>query len=88
MQVFWGLVILALLLALLTGLVAILSRNSTVEWVMAAQLLGTSGVGILLVLGVSLPLPVLVDVALVLVVLAVLVTAVFTRRQAQRGQHD
>lgn len=62
MQLFWWGVTVLLLLALLTGLAGILWRSSTVERVMAVQLLGTSGIGILLVLGVSLPLPVLVGI--------------------------
>lgn len=86
LELFWWVVTLLLVAALLVGLAGILWRDSTVERVMAAQLLGTSGIGVLLVLGVSLPLAALVDVALVLVVLAVVVTAVFTRQRVHRGQ--
>ncbi len=88
MQMYWWTVLLLLSLALLIGLAGVFRQKSTADRVMAAQLLGTSGIGILLVLRVNLALPALIDVALVLAVLAVLVTAVLTRRQVERRLDD
>ena len=50
-----------------------------------AQLLGTGGVALLLLLSTLLALPALTDVALVLALLAVVAVASMTRREMQDG---
>ncbi|MEZ5536267.1 MAG: MrpF/PhaF family protein [Thiolinea sp.] len=82
-----------LALSLLVGLLTILWRASVTDRLLAAQLIGTVGIGVLLVLSVLLAQPALVDAALILAMLAVLVTAVFTHKQrlqqARKGSaHD
>jgi multicomponent Na+:H+ antiporter subunit F len=72
-------VILALSLAL--GLVRILLGPGTGDRMLAAQLIGTAGVGILVLLSLSLEQPALIDVALILALLAVVAAAAFTGRQ-------
>ena len=47
---------------------------------LTAQLLGTNGVGLLLLLAPLLDLPALIDVGLVLALLATVALAAFTRR--------
>lgn len=65
---------------LLVGLVPVLRAPRAAERMLAAQLLGTTGVGLLLLLAVLLDLPALRDVALVLALLAAVALAAFTRR--------
>jgi multicomponent Na+:H+ antiporter subunit F len=48
---------------------------------LAAQLFGTGGVAILLILAQAMQMPALVDVALVYALLAAITMAVFVRRQ-------
>jgi multicomponent Na+:H+ antiporter subunit F len=47
---------------------------------MAVQLMGTSGIGVLLLLGPAIGVPALVDVALVFALLAAVAIVAFTRR--------
>ncbi|MBK1700059.1 monovalent cation/H+ antiporter complex subunit F [Thiococcus pfennigii] len=76
--------LLVIALVLLATMAASLIRGvhgpAAADRMMAAQLLGTTGVGILLVLAQVLTLPALVDVALVFALLAAVATAAFTRR--------
>lgn len=65
---------------LVVGLVPVLRAPRAAERMLAAQLLGTTGVGLLLLLAVLLDLPALRDVALVLALLAAVALAAFTRR--------
>lgn len=93
MESFLLIAVVMLALSLVVGLVTILFRTSAADWLLAAQLIGTVGISILLVLSVLLAQPALVDAALILAMLAVLVTAVFTHRQRQQrtnkgGQDD
>jgi multicomponent Na+:H+ antiporter subunit F len=55
---------------------------------LAAQLFGTGGVAILLILAQAMQMPALVDVALVYALLAAITMAVFVRRQLRgaKGQ--
>ena len=69
-----------LMLGLVLGLIRVLRGPSTPDRLVAAQLLGTTGVGLLLVLAPVLGLPALADVALVLALLAVVVVAALTAR--------
>jgi multicomponent Na+:H+ antiporter subunit F len=69
-----------LLVNVLVGLARVLRRPSPAEAMLAAQLFGTTGIAILLVLAKALDAPPLRNVALVFALLAVLATATFVRR--------
>jgi multicomponent Na+:H+ antiporter subunit F len=75
---------LTLMLTLALGLVRIVVGPTAADRMMAAQLLGTAGVGILLLLAPLLAMPALVDVGLVLALLAAVAAAAFTGREAAR----
>jgi len=80
---------LALMLSLLLGLIRVLRGPSAADRLMAAQLLGTTGVGLLLLLAPVLGSAALIDVALVLALLAVVAVAALTGREVPGGQdHD
>jgi multicomponent Na+:H+ antiporter subunit F len=72
-----------LLLNVLGGLVRILIGPSRGDRMLAAQLFGTTGVAIILLLAEALDRPALRDVALVVVLLAVVNTVVFVRFAGQ-----
>ena len=61
------------------GLVRILTGPGDADRVMAAQLLGTGGIAVLLLLAKATEAPALTDVALVLALLAAFVSVAFTR---------
>ena len=69
-----------LLLAIAAGLVRILTGPTAADRMLAAQLFGTCGVAILLLLAKGLEVPVLADIALVFALLAPLATTTFVRR--------
>lgn len=71
-----------LLLSLLLGMIRALKGPSLEDRLMSIQLLGTGGVGILLLLSVSMRLEALLDVGLVLVLLAAVAAAAMTRRES------
>lgn len=71
---------LVLLLAIAAGLFRILHGPTAADRMMAAQLFGTCGVAILLLLATGLNTPVLLDIALVFALLAPLATITFVRR--------
>ena len=77
---------LALMLSLLLGLIRVLRGPSAADRLMAAQLLGTTGVGLLLLLAPVLGTVALIDVALVLALLAVVAVAALTGREVTEGQ--
>jgi multicomponent Na+:H+ antiporter subunit F len=77
---------LALMLSLLLGLIRVLRGPSAADRLMAAQLLGTTGVGLLLLLAPVLGSAALIDVALVLALLAVVAVAALTGREVTEGQ--
>lgn len=80
---------LALTLSLLLGLVRVLRGPSLADRLLAAQLLGTTGVGLLLLLAPVLGIPALVDVGLVLALLAVVAVAALTGPGKRSGvDHD
>ncbi len=58
----------------------VLTGPTAADRMMAAQLFGTCGVAILLLLAKGLDVPVLVDIALVFALLAPLATTTFVRR--------
>ena len=77
-----------LLLTLLLGLIRIWQGPRPADRILAAQLFGTTGVAILLVLASAQDMPSLREVALVLALLAVLATAAFVTREVRLDQED
>jgi multicomponent Na+:H+ antiporter subunit F len=77
--------VLALMLSLSLGLVRILLGPGTGNRMLAAQLIGTTGVGVLLLLGSLLEQAALLDVALILALLAAVAAAAFTGVQETRN---
>lgn len=75
---------LVLLLNLAAGLWRVQIGPTRADRIIAAQLFGTTGVGILLLLAPALDSPALQDVALVIALLAAMATVAFVRR-AWRG---
>ena len=69
-----------LMLNIAAGLLRILRGPSAADRMLAAQLFGTTGVAILLLLAEAQALPVLRDVALVFALLAALATVAFVKR--------
>jgi multicomponent Na+:H+ antiporter subunit F len=75
-----------LLLSLCGGMVRVIMGPSPSDRMMAAQLMGSTGIALLLVLAPVVLLPALVDVALIFALLAAVAVAAFTRRrQTKRG---
>lgn len=74
-------VALTLLLTLAAGLLRVVIGPTPTDRLMAAQLMGTTGIATLLVLAPVLRVPALVDVALVFALLAAVAAAAFTRRR-------
>ncbi|WP_147113172.1 monovalent cation/H+ antiporter complex subunit F [Tateyamaria sp. syn59] len=66
-----------LLLTALVGLIRVMRGPTTADRMLAAQLIGTSTVAILLVIGVATEAPALFDVALVFAILAAISLAAF-----------
>ncbi|MCK7544118.1 monovalent cation/H+ antiporter complex subunit F [Marinobacter bryozoorum] len=77
-----------LLLTLLLGLVRIWQGPRPADRILAAQLFGTTGVAVLLVLATVQEMPALRDVALVLALLAVLATAAFVTREVRLDKEE
>ena len=75
-----------LMLSLFLGLLRVLLGPGAGDRMLATQLIGTAGVGILLPLSLLLDQPALIDVALLLALLAAVATAAFTGQQEAR--HD
>lgn len=73
---------LAILLSLCLGLVRVWLGPDTADRLLAAQLIGTSGVAVLLLLATVSAAPALADVALVLALLAAVAVAALTAREA------
>jgi multicomponent Na+:H+ antiporter subunit F len=86
MPEFFALALLILVFALLLGLLRVLRGPGAGDRMLAAQLVGTAGVGILLLLGRLLGQPALTDVALLLALLAAVAVAAFTGRD--EGSRD
>lgn len=78
-----GLPVAAVLLAatLALGLLPMIRTAIEAERMLAAQLLGTNGVALLLLLAFLFDLPALIDVGLVLALLAAVALIAFTRRR-------
>jgi multicomponent Na+:H+ antiporter subunit F len=77
---------LGLMLSLFLGLLRVFLGPDAGDRMLAIQLIGTAGVGILLLLKVLLNQPALLDVALLLALLAAVAAAAFTGQQKTR--HD
>lgn len=77
-----------LLLTLMLGLVRIWRGPGLGDRILASQLIGTTGVAILLVLASAQQMPALRDVALVLALLAVLATVAFVTREVRLDKGD
>ncbi|MBZ5715676.1 monovalent cation/H+ antiporter complex subunit F [Nannocystis pusilla] len=76
---------LLLLLTLVAGLVRVLRGPTPADRMLAAQLFGTTGVAILLLLEEALEAAALIDVALVVALLAAVALVAFVRRSACPG---
>lgn len=74
------LIALILLFAVAAGMIRILLGPTVADRMLAAQLLGTCGLAILLVLAKGLRSPVLIDISLVFSLLVLLATMTFVRR--------
>lgn len=77
----------ALLATIIIGLVRVERGPSPADRMLAAQLFGTSGVAMLLLLSVGLDMPSLRDVALVFALLAAMTVVAFVKR-AWHGMLD
>ena len=77
---------LVLLVTMATGLIRIVIGPSPADRMMAAQLLGTSGIGVLMLLAPALGIPALIDVGLIFALLAAVSVAAFTRRRVGQDQ--
>ena len=72
---------LGVMFSLFLGLLRVLHGPGAGDRMLATQLIGTAGVGILLLLSVLLDQPALLDVALLLALLAAVTAAAFTGQQ-------
>ena len=80
---------LVLAISLGLGLVQVIRGPSIEERMMGVQLMGTTGVGLLLLLGFLLGMPASFDVAMVLALLAAVATVALTRHQkSAQPRHD
>ncbi len=86
MTAFLAAAALILVLTLCGGLIRVALGPTPSDRLMAAQLMGTTGIAALLVLAEVVRVPALVDVAVIFALLAAVAVAAFTRRsQAARG---
>jgi multicomponent Na+:H+ antiporter subunit F len=74
-----------LLGSLMAGLVRVSRGPTPADRMLAAQLMGTTGVGILVLLSKSLSKPALLDIALVFALLAAVTAVAFVQRYSPRG---
>lgn len=77
---------LVLLATMAAGLIRVMIGPTATDRMMAAQLLGTSGIGVLVLLATALDIPALIDVGLIFALLAAVSVAAFTRRRAGQDQ--
>ena len=88
MMLFLTLTLLVLVLSLCIGLMRIFRGPELEDRIMSVQLMGTTGVGILLILGLLLDIPASIDIALVLAMLAAISVVALTRREAAGTKND
>ena len=86
MSIFFGLALMLLILSLCIGLLRIFHGPTIEDRIMSMQLMGTTGVGILLVLGQLMDMPASIDIALVLAMLAAVSVVALTRRKDEREE--
>ena len=79
---------LILLLSLGLGLLRVYMGPSLEDRMLSVQLVGSTGVGLLLLFGFLLEMPASVDVALVLALLAAVSVAALTRRESRQEADD
>lgn len=79
---------LLLLLTIAAGLVRVLRGPTPADRMLSAQLFGTTGVAILLLLGQAMALPALWDAALVFALLAAVAAVAFVCRSAGPNEPD
>ncbi len=72
--------VIVLVASLIIGLVRVILGPLPADRMLAAQLIGTTGVGVLLLLAQALSRPALVDVALVFALLAAVTAVAFIQR--------
>jgi multicomponent Na+:H+ antiporter subunit F len=77
---------LVLLITMSLGLIRVVIGPTPADRMMAAQLLGSAGIGMLLLLAMALDVPALIDVALIFGLLAAVAVAAFTRRRVGRDE--
>ena len=76
------------LATVVVGLARVLRGPGEADRIMAAQLLGTGGIAVLLLLSEAMEAPAAVNVALVLALLAAFVTAAFVTGAGKSRQAD
>ncbi|CRI67589.1 putative Na(+)/H(+) antiporter subunit F [Thiocapsa sp. KS1] len=74
-------VALVLMAGIAAGLIRVAIGPTPSDRMMAAQLMGTSGIGVILLLAPVLAVPALIDVALIFSLLAAVAVTAFTRRR-------
>lgn len=74
-------VAIVLMASIAVGLVRVAIGPTPSDRMMAAQLMGTSGIGVTLLLAPIVEVPALVDVALIFALLAAVAVTAFTRRR-------
>ncbi|NEV64379.1 monovalent cation/H+ antiporter complex subunit F [Thiorhodococcus minor] len=72
---------LALLLTMTAGLARVVFGPTPADRMMGVQLLGTTGIAVLLLLGLGFAVPALADVALIFALLAAVSVTALTRRR-------
>jgi multicomponent Na+:H+ antiporter subunit F len=72
---------LVLMAGIAAGLIRVAIGPTPSDRMMAAQLMGTSGIGVILLLAPVLAVPALIDVALIFALLAAVAVTAFTRRR-------
>ena len=77
---------LVLLLTIAAGMIRIMRGPSAADRMQAAQLFGTTGVAILLLLTYALEMPVLTNVALVFALLGVVAAVAFVRMRVTEDE--
>ncbi|MDJ0807547.1 MAG: monovalent cation/H+ antiporter complex subunit F [Gammaproteobacteria bacterium] len=83
-----SLALLLLILSLGLGLLRVFIGPSVEDRMLSVQLMGTSGVALLLLLGFLVDSPATIDVALVLALLAAVSVAALTRRESNMEKED
>ncbi|WP_296809405.1 monovalent cation/H+ antiporter complex subunit F [Thiocapsa sp.] len=81
MSAFLLTVALVLMAGIAAGLIRVAIGPTPSDRMMAAQLMGTSGIGVILLLAPVLAVPALIDVALIFSLLAAVAVTAFTRRR-------